>query len=68
MLRDHDNVIKNLRSEVNLLKDKSDTQDRSHSGLQKSLDGYKASNDQLIKDRNSLLDLNCYSIVSIGIK
>lgn len=38
MLRDHDNIIKNLRQEVNLLKDLTANHDKLHKEEKKSID------------------------------
>lgn len=53
MLRDHDNVIKNLRNELNQLKEKHEAVERGHSGLSKSFEGYKTHNEQSIKESKS---------------
>jgi len=50
MLRDHDNIIKNLRNELNQLRDRTDTIDKGHTALSKNYDAYKTHNDQTIKD------------------
>lgn len=46
MLRDHDNIIKNLRQEVNELKDKQSKQEKVNKNVNRDIDEH----DQAIKD------------------
>ena len=53
MLRDHDNVIKNLRNEVNQLKEKTNSLDKGQKDLQSDYITNKDSVNKLIKESKS---------------
>ncbi|CDW80316.1 UNKNOWN [Stylonychia lemnae] len=55
MLRDHDAVLKNLRNDVNQLKDKSKVQDDNHNKLNSNFDKYKQQTDKTIDEIKNLL-------------
>lgn len=55
LLRDHDNMLKNLRQDVNHLRDKTESQDKNHSLLQKDHEAYKTSNNDIISKRKLYL-------------
>ena len=45
MMRDHDNIIRNLRQEVNLLKEKSDQHEKYQAMIRKDIDAFKDHNE-----------------------
>ena len=48
MVRNHDNILRNLRQEMNQTKEKSDAHDKNLQQLSKDQDNYKQSNNDNI--------------------
>ncbi len=64
-LRDHENMLKNLRNDVNILKEKSDQHDKNHSNLQRDHDNYKQTNDDNINKSKLQFYANISSFTKI---
>jgi len=54
-LRDHETILKNLRNDVNLLKDKSKVTDDNHLKLRDNHEKFKQQTDQALDESKLLI-------------